>query len=401
MTPRLRPARGRRRLVTIAAIAAIAGFATACGGGQGVPAAGPPQAATMPQICTRNGPVVFAVSGRRNSPAPVLTGSMRSAAAAAVSEGSSVGVVNVDGRPGLVLAGAFTDPGANSLALAAAQQQYLGSLEAAVEGVRASAPHVDVLDALNVAGHAIRAACPHGGTIYLEDSGLEETGWVNFTQPGMLGAAPATVVAFLTRHHELPYLSGMTVVLVGFGDTAAPQAPLSISQQEQLTAIWSAIAKAGGATSVRIDPLPLSGAAPAGVPAVTLVHVPVNIPKIPGILVGTRQGHRSYTLTDKLGDFAVDSAALTPLAKAGLDQVAADIVANAPGQVVTCTGSTDGTGTAAFDLSLSRKRAVTVCDYLASQGVNPRLLHIVAAGKADPSAADAALRRVIITTAPA
>lgn len=399
MTRRLRPA--RRRLIAAVAVALSAIFATACGGGQDTSAVAQAQSAYMPQACTKDGPVVFAVAGRRNSPAPVLTGSMQSAAATAVREGSAVGVVDVDGRPRLVLAGAFTDPGANPLALQAAQQHYLGSLEAAVEDVRASAPHVDVLDALNVAGHAIRAACPHGGTVYLEDSGLQETGWVNFTQPGMLGAAPATVVSFLTREHQLPYLPGMTVVLVGCGDIAPPQLPLNISQQDQVTAIWSAIVKAGGATSVRIDPLPLSGAAPSGVPPVSLVPVPATIPKIPGIFTAPYRGGVSYTLSDSLRDFAVGSAALTPLAEAGLDRVAADIKAHAAGQVVTCTGSTDGTGTAAFDLALSKERAIAVCDYLAGQGVDPHLLRIVAAGKATPTAADPDLRRVIITTAPA
>ena len=58
----------------------------------------------------------------------------------------------------------------------------------------------------------------------------------------------------------------MTVVLVGVGDTAPPQLPLSIGQQDNVVAIWSAIAKAGGATSVRVDPAPLSGPAPAHVP---------------------------------------------------------------------------------------------------------------------------------------
>ena len=107
---------------------------------------------------------------------------MRSAAATAVREGSAIGLVDVDGRPRLVLAGAFSDPGANSVAWQASQQHFLGSLASAVEQTRAAYPHADVLDALNVAGHAIRAACPYGGTIYLEDSGLQETGVVNFRQ---------------------------------------------------------------------------------------------------------------------------------------------------------------------------------------------------------------------------
>jgi len=48
---------------------------------------------------------------------------------------------------------------------------------------------------------------------------------VNFRQTGMLGASPADVVSYLARLHDLPGLAGMTVVLVGAGDTAPPQLP--------------------------------------------------------------------------------------------------------------------------------------------------------------------------------
>ena len=353
-----------------------------------------------PQACTKDGPVVFAVAGRQNSPAPVLTGSIHSAAATAVREGSAIGLVDVDGRPRLIMAGAFSDPGANSVALQAAQQHFLGSVISAVEQTRAAYPHVDVLDALNVAGHAVRAACPYGGTVYLEDSGLQETGLVNFRQPRVLGAPPAVIVSYLARLHDLPDLAGMTVVLVGLGNTAAPQAPLSPGQQGNVVAIWSAIAKAGGATSVRVDPAPLSGPEPAHVPPVSLVALPpVALPRIPGAQVAPYHGGVSYTLSDSLRDFAVGSDALTSIAEAALVRIAADIESRAPGRIITCTGSTDGTGTAAFDQTLSVERAVTVCNYLAGQGINPRLLRTAGTGKATPTAANPNLRRVIITTA--
>ena len=389
------------RLITSATIAITAIFAAGCGGLDPTASSSPgPQSASMPQICTKNGPVVFVVSGRQNSPAPVLTGSMQSAASTAVREGSAIGLVNLDGHPRLTLAGAFSDPGANPLALQSAQQHYLSSLTSAVERTRAAYPHADVLDALNVAGHAIRAACPYGGTIYLEDSGLQETGPVNFRQVGMLGAAPTDIASFLAHKRDLPSLAGMTVVLVGGGDTALPQPPLSISQQNNVAAIWSAIAKAGGATSVRMDPAPLSGPAPAHVPPVFLVPVPqIPLPEIPGAQVVPDKGGASYTLSDSLRDFAVGSADLTPVAEAALVRIAADIQTRAPGQIITCTGSTDGTGTTAFDLALSMKRAITVCNYLARQGINPRLLRTVGAGKATSTADNPGLRRVIITTA--
>jgi outer membrane protein OmpA-like peptidoglycan-associated protein len=321
----------------------------------------------MPQVCTKNGPVVFVVAGRQNSPAPVLTGTMRSAASTAVLEGSAIGLVDLDGRPRLIMAGAFSDPGANSIATQAAQQHYLGSLTSAVERTRAAFPHADVLDALNVAGHAIRAACRHGGTVYLEDSGLQETGLMNFCQTGMLGAAPADVVSFLAYKHDLPYLTGMTVVLIGLGDTAPPQHPLTISQQNNVAAIWSAIAKAGGASSVRVDPAPLSGPAPAHVPPVSLVPVPAMASWVPS------PSHPSVAFPDSgpVG-FEPNTAVFRDRAAAyaTLRQLA-DYLAAHPASRIELTGTTAHWGTFAWDLTLSMRRAETVKAALVQMGAAP------------------------------
>lgn len=121
------------------------------------------------------------------------------------------------------------------------------------------------------------------------------------------------------------------------------------------------------------------------------------LPRIPGASVTQRNGVLTYTLSETVPDFAVSSAALTPTAEAALGQIASDIETRAPGRSITCTGATDGTGTAAFDLALSRERATAVCAYLASQGIDPRLLHPFGAGKATPTAANPRLRRVVIT----
>ena len=81
----------------------------------------------MPQICTKSGPVVFIVSGRENSPAPTLTGTMSTAAWTAIEQGSPIGLVDLDGEPRLTMAGA-----------------------------RADYPHADVLNALSRIGVPIR-----------------------------------------------------------------------------------------------------------------------------------------------------------------------------------------------------------------------------------------------------
>ncbi len=334
------------------------------------PAAGTgygPPLPSMPQICTRNGPVVFVVSGRQNSPAPVLTGSMQSAASTAVREGSAIGLVDLDGRPHMTLAGAFSDSGANPTAyqVGLRQREYLSSLASAVRDIRAKFPGADVLDALHIAGKTIRAACSYGGTVYLEDSGLQEVGPVNFSQPGMLGASPADVASFLATAGELPQLKGLTVVLAGLGDTAPPQRPLSISQEANVIAIWTAIVKAGGATSVGVDPTPLSGPAPTHVPAV--LPVPVSA------VQAWTPSDPSYVFLDSgpVG-FEPDTAVFRDPAAAGaaLRQLAQYLVAN-PSAKMELTGTTARSGTLAQDLTLSGQRAATVKVALVHMGASP------------------------------
>jgi len=272
-----------RHMIIPGRTAAVFGLAAACAlaactvTGCETPAASAPapaSAAEMPMACTKTGPVVFVVSGRRDSPAPAVTGRMGSAITAAADHGSPLGIVDLDGSPRLIKAGRFSDPSAgNTTARDAARESFENGVAAAIAGTRARAPHADVLDALDVAGRAVHAACGHGGTIFVEDSGLQEIGPVDFRQPDLLAAVPQDVASFLARSHELPDLSGITVWLIGIGDTAPPQQRLSISQRRNLIAIWSAIIHAAGGTA-RVDATPRSGPAPAGVPTVLTVPVP-------------------------------------------------------------------------------------------------------------------------------
>jgi OOP family OmpA-OmpF porin len=347
---------GRTVAVTAMVFAALAG----CGDPAPRPVSQPP---VMPSECTQTGPVVFAISGRADSPAPVLTVTMQQAAIRAVGEGSSIGIVDVDGRPELTMTGAFTDPGVNHATLVNDQQNYLRSLLTAVERVRAKSPDVNVLNALEVGGRALHAACSYGGTLYLEDSGLQETGPLNFREPGMLGASPADVMRFLSGEHEIPDLRGLAVVLVGIGDTAPPQAPLTISQSNNLLAIWSAIARAGGAVSVSVDSSPRVGvAAPSHVPPVLLVPVPALPPWTPGV--------PRYVFPDSgpVGFFP-DTAQFrsSAAAEGSLRQLAAYLVAN-PSARIKLTGTTARFGSLSSCIALSLERADAVRQVLVADG---------------------------------
>jgi hypothetical protein len=259
-------------IVVIAAVIIVMAFAFNTGSGS--PNSSSSLGSTsvaMPQDCTATGPVVFVVSGRQNSPVPALVGSMEKAAVEAIDNKSPIGVLNLDGRPGLVFAGVFSS-GDNlpSYLMRTVRVRYLAVLARTISQVRAKYPDANVLDALEIAGEAVRAACSRGGTIYLADSGLQETSPLNFHNPGLLASSPAKVVATLTKAHDIPNLSGMTVTLVGIGNTAPPQDQLSIGQRANLINIWSAIVKAAGA-HLKIDTQPRDNAAPTHVPSVQLV----------------------------------------------------------------------------------------------------------------------------------
>ena len=224
---------------------------------------------TSVQQCAGDGPIVFVVSGRQNSPAPALTNTMLAGAVEAITNGSPIAIVDLDGNPQLAFSKTFHEP--NRMIAGVLARKFAVT----VSDVRAKGPGADVLDALNVAGDWVRSECNRGGTVYLEDSGLQVVEPLDFRIPGLMEENPARIVKSLLHENELPYLNGMDVVLTGIGDTAPPQHRLSIGQQKQLREIWSAIITAAGAKRpVQVDPTPRGEPAPSHVPPVQLVSVP-------------------------------------------------------------------------------------------------------------------------------
>ena len=81
--------------------------------------------------------------------------------------------------------------------------------------------------------------------------------------------------------------------------------------------------------------------------------------------------------------FAFDSAKLTPVGQARIDEVLtavrqAGIVSV---QTMTITGHTDPLGSDAYNQKLSEQRAATVRDYLASKGVSTSVMQANGAGE--------------------
>ena len=103
--------------------------------------------------------------------------------------------------------------------------------------------------------------------------------------------------------------------------------------------------------------------------------------------------------------FATDSAQLNSQFNAVLDKVAATLVEYNQ-TVVQVAGHTDSTGSHAYNMQLSQKRADSVKDYLTGRGVTAQRLHTVGAGPDHPVADNATPegraqnRRVEITIVP-
>jgi outer membrane protein OmpA-like peptidoglycan-associated protein len=103
--------------------------------------------------------------------------------------------------------------------------------------------------------------------------------------------------------------------------------------------------------------------------------------------------------------FATDSAALNPQLRSDLF-VLADSLNKYPRSVVTVTGHTDNTGSAAYNQDLSERRAMSVAQVLRSGGVASSRIRVVGAGESQPIATNATTagrqqnRRVDITITP-
>jgi outer membrane protein OmpA-like peptidoglycan-associated protein len=81
--------------------------------------------------------------------------------------------------------------------------------------------------------------------------------------------------------------------------------------------------------------------------------------------------------------FGFNKSTLTPEAKAALDQVASKMQ-SLPRSMVELAGFTDKTGSASYNLALSRRRAEAVQRYLVGQKVPLRNIHIVGLGEEAP-----------------
>jgi outer membrane protein OmpA-like peptidoglycan-associated protein len=344
------------RVLGAVQVAALLLLGTACGS----PA---PPATAAPLSCPTpaNAPLALAVGARANVPAPNLPQSVSDLMDNVAMAHQALTVIRLDGSPAVV----FGDPPPSVLGNPVADQQavknYLNSAaNAYTTMIRAKVPQADVLDALSLAARATGRS----GTIVLIDSGLQTTAPLDFATDGLLIATPEDVVKFLQNQpngSDLPDLTGRTVLLIGFGNTAPPQPELATNLRNRVTAIWSAIAKASGACVSVLDQATTAQSA-VDSPAVDVVPIPTPT-------------HMQSCGQIQLGEnddisFLPDTATFRdPVGARQTVAQLANLLRGNTSERAQLTGTTADQGDMAGQVALSRQRADTVKSVLVSLGV--------------------------------
>ena len=258
-------------------------------------------------------------------------------------------------------------------------------------------------DLLQMISTAVRATS-RPGTLLILSSGLSTAGGFNLRDVGW-GASPAAVAGQLKQRGLLPRLAGWRLDFSGLADVDGDQPSLPLPQRTTLAAYWMAICRAAGATACATDttirPDPPSRST-----------TPVPVVPVPEVLSVTGPRHSAGVSVPADELFAFGSARLLP----GADGILRPLAGRARGrhELVSITGyaSPDG-GSAAYNLTLSRSRALSVRNRLEALGLPPgQITQVTGLGTAGltrracyrhgqpDEAVCATLRRVVILLTP-
>ncbi|WP_431198165.1 OmpA family protein [Leifsonia xyli] len=358
MSPRLRP----RLLAAAAALVAITAGLTAC-----TPATASGEACD--QSHKRNLGVV--AGSTANAPAVALPASASSQLEAAGKTNGSVTVVVPSGTPQVMGTTALGSSAQDAIVCQNDQRTKLTQITSYIDGLKAAAPEVDFLGAIDQAARNL-GSDPMG--VIVVGSGLQTTDPLNFAGTGLLYADPAQVVADLTARNLLPSdLKGVTVYWSGMGDVAGAQQPLTVPARSNLEAIWSRVITAAGGT-LSLLPEPASGTAAASLPAVTPVTVEAVATKTDWTKpVVIRNSDLLFTKdTANFSDPAAAQKVLATLVPA--------IEQNGKTVTITGTASKDQAKDNAADTALSLRRANAVKAALVALGVPAASLQTAGVG---------------------
>ncbi|MGH3277727.1 MAG: OmpA family protein [Trebonia sp.] len=308
-------------------------------------------------------PIVVLSSATANESAPVLAAADKALlyTAGADSSDATAYVVNPNtGQPAVVTLTPRRSDGQIEWAQPRRGQLLAANVNQVQEALNreAATGPFDLLSDISAAARAVSGPAE----LLVLSSGLSAAGAFNLVDVGW-GASPAAVASQLKSSGMLPSLRGWHVIFSGLGDVSGDQSALPLPERTTLTSYWLAICRATGAVSCATDHMTRPEP-----PSRSTTPVPViPIPSITSV-----RGPHGWTGENVPADefFAFDSTQLLPGADSILGPLATK--ANSGHLLVSITGyaSPDG-GSDAYNVALSKARAIAVEGRLIALGVNP------------------------------
>lgn len=202
----------------------------------------------VPLACptTAGGSVTLVVGARANSPKPEVPSEIQGLIREAAKQKQKIQVVRVDGAPTVAMTAVFSTGGKNQTFRNRDLEDFVGQTLKFVNALQPKAAEADVLGALTKAAHVT----PANGTIVLIDSGLATIGPLSFLNTKLRTADPIAVAMSLDTQHLMPKLTGLSIVLVGVGNTADPQPQLDENLNNRVAVLWHTVVERAGAGCV-------------------------------------------------------------------------------------------------------------------------------------------------------
>jgi len=191
-------------------------------------------------------PLTLVVGARMGSPVPALPPEVTTLIEAAVPQSQRLQVVRIDGQPTVALNADVKITSKNDDRRKREIAGHVEGITTFVAGMKPKQPEANVLGALAEAGRVT----PEGGTIVLMDSGLATSGALSYRDDSMFDVLASDEVAYLKAQSQLPDLKGRSVVLVGLGGTAEPQAELDNALRGRVEELWKTVVSVSGAACV-------------------------------------------------------------------------------------------------------------------------------------------------------
>lgn len=132
-------------------------------------------------------------------------------------------------------------------------------------------------------------------------------------------------------------------------------------------------------------PAPRKAVASEATPAQPVVHAAASVP-VQALSSAPKHGPDAGAVAFHI-NFAFNSAVLPDSAHAMIGRMA-QFMKESPDVNIRVEGHTDAVGAAGYNAGLSKRRALSVADYLVGQGVDPSRLSPIGKGMAEPLTAD-------------